>query len=63
MVTREVVIGELITVVVITTLVRGVGMVVNIEAIHGPVAARPPLEFIVTALTSHQYTVLYCKVS
>jgi len=40
-VTREVVIGELITVVVITTLVRGVGMVVNIEAIHGPVAARP----------------------
>ena len=39
----------------VEVVVAGIGMVVNIETVHGPVAAIPPLEFMVTALLSlHQ---------
>jgi hypothetical protein len=44
----------LVTISDAEVVVRGVGIVVNIETAHGPVAAMLPLEFMVTALTSHQ---------
>jgi hypothetical protein len=61
------VITTLVTIVVpvaaVPVVVTGGGAVVNILIDPGPVAETAPLEFRVTALTSHQYTVLYCKVS
>jgi len=61
------VITTLVTIVVfvaaVPVVVTGAAAVVNIDTVHGPEVAMPPLEFVVTALTSHQYTVLYCKVS
>jgi len=53
------VITTLVTTVVTTVpvppvVVTGAAAVVNIETVHGPVAATAPLEFRLTALTSHQ---------
>ena len=60
---RVIVVTGVNKVVGTTVVVMGCGPVVNIEAVHGPVAVMTPVELMVIALTSHQYTVLYCKVS
>ena len=57
------VVTEDTTVVTAGVVAGACGAVVNMDIVQGPVAVMAPVELMVTALTSHQYTVLYCKVS